>query len=141
VGTSGQAPLERTVSADVPAVAATADTDTIIGTAPIAGVIAAARFIPVAVIDGTGGTVPNGRTWNLVNAGQDGNGTDILASMFVGAFGPVVQDRDVIGLLLTASDPPLTVAEGDVLIWQSAHNGTTGLADPGGVCEVVIARQ
>lgn len=138
--TSGQAPLERTLTASVPAVGALADEDTLVGEAPFPGLVAAVRYVPEAAVDGTGLTAPDGRTVRLRNAGQAGAGVADLATAFQGTAGPVWAARDAVALTLAGGAGALVVAAGDVLYWRSEHAGTTGLADPGGMVEVVIAR-
>lgn len=133
---SGQAPLVRSAQQDVPAAAAATAQDVIVTTAPYQGSVSGVRFTPEAGI--TGATL-NFRTFRLLNRGQDGTGTTVVASL---AF----NDAAVTAAAFDARDIPLStaagataIAEGDVLVWDETVTGT-GLASPGGQVQVFLAR-
>lgn len=131
-----QAPLVRTLTADADAAAAGADKTTIIGKAPFAGTVTAARFMANSVLTGAN---TDSRTLSIVNRGQAGSGTTSVASKaFTSGVNAPAGDETAITLSGTAAD--LVVAEGDVLAFVSTHVGSTGLADPGGHVEVDISR-
>lgn len=130
------APLIRTIEADVPAVAAGSDAENGVGTAPFAGTVSAVSYIPSTVLTGAN---TDSRTLVLVNKGQAGAGTTVVATKaFTSGVNAPADDETTITLSATAAN--LVVADGDVLVWQSTHVGSTGLADPGGLAHVEITR-
>jgi len=131
-----QAPSLRTFGDDVPAVGAAADLTTIIGKAPITGVIKSVKYSPKADITGAN---TDSRTVSLANKGQDGNGATVIATlpMTSGVNSADFDDNDI---PLSGTAANLNVTQGDVLAWVSTHVGSTGLADPGGYVEVGVDR-
>ena len=100
-----------------------------------AGSVSAVSYLPVAAATGAN---TNSRTLKLINKGQDGSGTTVVASLaLVSGTDLVAFDEKAITLSTTAAD--LVVAVGDVLQWQSLHVGN-GIADPGGTAYVEISR-
>ena len=131
------APLTKTLEANVPAVAATATADQVLGDAPFAGTVTGVSYTPEADI--TGAASPASRTFTLVNKGQDGNGTTVVATLaMVG--GVNAADFDEKALTLSGTPANLVVAGGDVLAFVSTAVGGTGLADPGGRVQVTVSR-
>lgn len=131
-----QAPLVKSVEANVPAVAAGSDAETNVTLVPIAGSVSAVSYMPATVLTGAN---TDSRTLVLVNKGQAGAGTTVVATKaFVSGVNAPADDSTAITLSATADD--LVVADGDVLVWQSTHVGSTGLADPGGLAHVEITR-
>jgi hypothetical protein len=130
------APLTRVISERVASVAANTDLETDIGAAPFAGTVTAVEYIPDTVLTGAN---TDSRTAVLVNKGQSGAGTTVVATLaFVSGVNAAADDARAITLSGTAAN--LVVADGDVLAWQSNHVGATGLADPGGLVRVTISR-
>lgn len=130
------APLVRTLTATVPAVAANADADQTVGEAPFAGTVTGVSYIPEAAI--TGNTTES-RTLTLVNKGAAGAGTTVVATLaFITSVNGVAFDEKAFTLSVVAG--ATTVAEGDVLALVSTHVGSTGLADPGGEVQVEVSR-
>lgn len=130
------APLVRKLSQSVPAVAAGADKESNIGTAPFAGTVSAVTYAPDTVLTGAN---TESRTIVLVNKGQAGAGTTVIATKaFVSTVNAPADDETAITLSVVAG--ATTVVEGDVLAWQSTHVGATGLADPGGLATVTVTR-
>lgn len=130
------APLIRVIEQDVPAVSTAGnDDDTVFAQAPFAGTVTAVQYVPEAAITGA---ATNNRTLSLINKGQAGSGTTVVASLNFGngTNAAAFNERDIT-LSVTAAD--LVVAEGDTLMWRSLHIGT-GIADPGGVARVTISR-
>jgi hypothetical protein len=117
-----------------PAVAAATDADQALGEAPFDGTVIAASYTPEANV--TGNTTET-RTLRVINKGADGNGTTVVATL---AFttGVNATDFNEQAFTLSAVAGATDVSEGDVLAVASAHGGTTGLADPGGLVEVQI---
>lgn len=131
------APLVRTLEASAEALGATANGTVVVGEAPFAGTVTGVVYVPEADI--TGAASPASRTFSLVNKGQDGNGTTVVATLaMVGGVNAADFDERAITLSVVAG--ATTVAEGDVLAWTSTAVGGTGLADPGGLVKVTVAR-
>jgi hypothetical protein len=127
-------PAYDTLTVAVPAVGTAGnDATTIVGESPIAGTVHAVSYIPAADITGA---ATNNRRLRLVNKGQDGNGSTVVAELqFVNGVNATDFDRKAITLSATAAN--LVVAKGDVLAWESTHIAT-GITDPGGRAAVEI---
>lgn len=130
------APLQRTISATIPAASAGAAQDQVIDVSPFAGTVSAVTFIPEADI--TGATT-NYRTFRLVNVGSDGNGTTVVASLAFSSSAVTASDFDEKTITLSATAADLVVAAGDVLKWDETV-AASGLASPGGRVRVTIDR-
>lgn len=129
------APLQRTVEANVPAVAAAADDDTVLAQAPYAGSVTAVYYVPEDEIIGAD---DDSRSLQLLNRGQDGTGDTVVASRAL-AEGVDAAASDEIAVSLSPTDASRVIAEGDTLVWSSEHIGE-GLADPGGLARVIVDR-
>lgn len=131
------APFTQSIQARVAAVAAGSDLESnVVGDVPFAGVVSGVNYIPDTVLTGAN---TDTRTLVLVNKGQSGAGTTVVATKaFTAGVNAPADDSTAITLSATAAN--LVVAAGDVLAWQSTHAGSTGLADPGGVVEVQLSR-
>lgn len=130
------APYVETLQAATEAVAAGSDGTTIIGRAPFAGTVTAATYTPEANITGADTET---RTFTVVNKGQDGNGTTVMATRaMTNTVNSTDFNEDTMTLSVVAG--ALTVAAGDILAFVSTHSGSTGLADPGGLVKVLISR-
>lgn len=128
-------PFSRRVEANVNAVAQGDIATTIVGEAPHAGVVTEVTYIANADVTNN---ATNGRTWELFNRGQAGDGTTLVATIVAAtaaAANLVANDEKTIPLTATAAD--LVVASGDVLEWVSTDVGD-GVADPGGKVIVKI---
>ena len=125
------APLIRKLTADADAVAKGSDATVPIGAAPFAGVVTSVTVTPPSKLTGAN---TNSRTLKLINKGQAGEGTTVVAEKaFISGVNANAADETALALSGTASK--LEVAEGDVLALESLHVGE-GLADPG--CEVTV---
>lgn len=133
---SGQAPLIRSVGQNVPAAAAATAQDNVVGRAPLSGVVTEVTLTPEATITGA---ATNFRTFRLVNRGQDGTGTTVVASLAFDAATVTAAAFDERTLPLSGAAGATTVAEGDVLVLDEVVAGT-GLASPGGIVNVTVAR-
>lgn len=124
------------LAAVVPAVA-TAGNDgvAVIGVAGFAGTLTACTYIPTATITGA---ATNNRRLRLINKGQAGAGSTIMAEVQYAA-GVNATAYDESAVTLSATPANLVVAAGDVLAWESTHIGT-GITDPGGLARVTLAR-
>jgi hypothetical protein len=99
-----------------------------------AGTVSAVTYSTVTAITGAN---TNTRSVSLVNKGQSGAGSTVIATLqFNSGVNTVASDETTITLSGTAAN--LNVAAGDVLQWQSTAVGT-GIADPGGLVNVTIA--
>lgn len=132
------APLIQELEQAVDNVAATADLTTVVAEADFAGTVTDVTYAPKADI--TGAASPNSRTFSLINKGQAGNGTTVVATLaMVGGVNALDFDEKAITLSATPAD--LVVAAGDVLAWTSvAVTGAGGLVDPGGLVKVQVTR-
>lgn len=130
------APLKRTVEVDCEPV-------TILATgaqnvrAPFAGTVSKVSYTALAAV--TGANSPASRTLSVINHGQAGAGSTVVASLaLVSGVNLVAFDERALTLSATAAD--LVVAEGDILEFRSAAVGGTGLVDPGGTAVIEFTR-
>lgn len=130
-----QAPLVRTLQAQVAAAAVGATTVTEFGEAPFDGTVTRVAYIPSATITGAN---TNSRTFTVTNQGQAGAGTTNVATLAMTA-GVNATGDDARTITLNATAANLVVAQGDVLTFESTSVGT-GIADPGGTVIVEITR-
>lgn len=130
------APLVRILEQDVPAVSTAGNADdTVVTQAPFSGTVTKVEYIAEAAITGA---ATNNRTVSLVNKGQDGSATTIIASLvFTSGINASANDEKPITLSGTPAN--LAIAEGDSLLWRSVSNGT-GITDPGGLIRVTVSR-
>lgn len=137
MATTGNAPLQNERQIIAPAIATAGnDGTTVVCVAPFDGTLAAASYVPNATQAGAAN--PNNRTLSVVNKGQAGAGATSMASQVMdGTHGLTAFDEYALALSGTAAN--LAFAAGDVLAFSSTHNGT-GVADPGGVVRLTLAR-
>jgi hypothetical protein len=129
------APLVRVIEESVPAAATAVSDDTLLAQSPYAGTVSAVQYVPEAAITGA---ATNNRTVSLVNKGQAGSGTTVVATLTF-ASGTNATANNEVSLTLSSTAADLVVAESDTLQWRSIANGT-GLADPGGIARVSVSR-
>lgn len=134
---SGEAaPNVQTIERTVAAVTAGSDLETDLGEMPFAGTVTKVEYIPSTVLTGAN---TDSRTVQVVNKGQSGAGTTVVASKaFTSGVNAPADDNTA--LTLSAVAGATTVAAGDILVLQSNHVGSTGLADPGGLVHIEITR-
>lgn len=129
------APLTQKFTADVDATEKGSNASIAVGVAPFAGKVTAVAYIPPSTLTGAN---TNSRTLSIVNKGQSGEGTNVVAEKaFTSGVNAAAFDETALTLSGTASK--LEVAQGDVLAFVSTHVGE-GLADPGGEVLVTVAR-
>lgn len=105
--------------------------------APFTGKVAEVTYTAVAAV--TGAASPASRTLSLINRGQAGAGSTVIASLaLVSGVNLVAFDERALTLSSTAAD--LVVTAGDILEFRSAPVGGTGLVDPGGSVSVTFER-
>lgn len=128
-------PYIQTLRSTVPAVAQGATADQSVGEAPFAGTVTGVTYTPEAAMTGDN---TNSRTFTLVNKGQAGVGTTVIATlaMTTGVNGVAFDEKP---FTLSAVAGATTVAEGDILAFVSTFVGA-GIADPGGLVQVEISR-
>lgn len=136
MASTGQAPLSQTYRAVLPATTAAADFEVTMFIAPYAGTLSAAKYVADTTLTGAN---TESRTAQVINKGQTGVGTTVMASKaFTSGVNAAAFDETALTLSSTASD--LAIAAGDVIAFKSLHVGSTGLADPGGSVELVVTR-
>lgn len=105
--------------------------------APFTGKVAGVTYTAVAAV--TGAASPASRTLSVINHGQAGAGTTVVASLaLLSGVNLVAFDEKALTLSATAAD--LVVTAGDILEFRSAPVGGTGLVDPGGTVEITFER-
>jgi hypothetical protein len=120
----------------IAATTAAADFEAAVCIAPWAGTVISANYIADTTLTGAN---TESRTAQIINKGQAGAGTTVVASKaFVSGVNAPAFDATALTLSSTPAD--LVVAAGDVLAFKSLHVGSTGLADPGGTVEIVLSR-
>lgn len=119
---------------DHPAVAIAASKEDPVMRVDGAGFVSAVRLVPQAAIAGIN---VNTRRLDVVNRGQAGLGNTVIATLqFNAGVNGVAFDE----LAIPVNDANDAVADGDILSLLSAAVGT-GLADPGGLVIIEVARQ
>jgi hypothetical protein len=104
--------------------------------APSDATVTAVTYAPVTAITGAN---TNTRSVSLVNKGQTGAGSTVIATIQYNS-GVNAAAADENAVTLSGTPANLNVAAGDILQWQSTAVGT-GIADPGGlVCVTAAAR-
>lgn len=98
-----------------------------------AGSITKVTYTPNADITGAAN---NNRAFTLLNKGQDGNGTQLLANKTM-LSGINMSDFDETSIDINLNPALVKVIEGDILAWFSDANGT-GMIDPGGLVRVEV---
>jgi hypothetical protein len=129
------APLTSKLSADADTVAKGADASISVGPAPFAGTVTSVTYTPPTTLTGAN---TNSRTLSVVNKGQSGAGTNVVAekAFVTGVNAPAFDET---ALTLSGTAAKLEVAAGDVLAFVSTHVGE-GLVDPGGEITIKVAR-
>lgn len=126
-------PVDDELFAQSPALGTDVEGTTVVGRVPQAGVVTAVTFVAAAAITGA---ATNHRKVELVNKGQSGAGTDVIAELaFDNGVNATAFDEKTI-VIDTAKDD---VAAGDILAWASTAPGS-GLADPGGGVRIKVTR-
>lgn len=101
---------------------------------PSDATISAVTYAPVTVITGAN---TNTRSVSLVNKGQSGAGSTVVATIqYNSGVNATAADENTVTLSGTPAN--LVVAAGDILQWQSTAVGT-GIADPGGLIAVTVS--
>ena len=133
--TSGLMPRSERYTDDVPAVAQGATNTEGCALVKEAGIVTAVNYFASAAITGAD---TNTRKVSLINTGQNGAGTTVVATLQFNS-GINAAANDAKPITLSGTPANLVVAAGDVLAWKS-EAVLTGIADPGGFISVDIAR-
>jgi hypothetical protein len=129
------APLVRVIEESVSGATTTTLDEAVVAQSPYAGTVTAVQYVPEAAITGA---ATNNRTLSLVNKGQAGSGTAVVATLTF-ASGTNATAHNEVSLTLSSTAADLVIAEGDTLLWRSVGNGT-GMTDPGGLVRVTVSR-
>lgn len=130
-----KAPNVKTLEATIPAATIAADVDQTVTEAPFAGTVTGVKLVPEAAVTGDN---TNTRTFTLVNKGQTGAGTTVIATLAL-TTGVNLVAFDEKAFTLSAVAGATTVAAGDVLAVVEVH-AASGLAHSGGRVLIDIAR-
>lgn len=130
-----QAPLQVVREVRVPAVATGTSTEFALAIGPFAGSVLSVSFTPDALVTGVN---TDTRKWTVKNKGAAGAGTTAAASLQAnsGVNAPAFDEK---AITLDSTAANRAFAQDDVLSWHSEAVGT-GLADPGGLVKIVLAR-
>jgi hypothetical protein len=129
-----RAPRTQVIRCDHPAVATGTSKEDPIGRADGAGFLNRVRFVPQAGITGVN---TNTRRIDIVNRGQSGAGSTVIATL---QFNSGTNGTAFDELAIPVTDANDTMADGDIISINSVAVGT-GLADPGGLVILEIDRQ
>lgn len=130
------APLVKKHRVNIAGVAAGSDLETDAVLVEFDGTVTGVKLVASTVLTGAN---TDSRTIQVVNKGQSGAGSTVVAAKaFVSGVNAAADDDTAITLSVTAAN--IAVVAGDVLVVQSNHVGSTGLADPGGLVEIEITR-
>jgi hypothetical protein len=130
-------PHQSTVAARLAAqTATTVVPGTVIGDCPEDATVSGVVYTPDAAATGATATK---RTYTLVNRGQDGTGSTVIAT-FDGITGANLVAGDDKAFTLSGTAANLNVSAGDVLAIAEAVT-STGTANPGGEITVTLARR
>lgn len=131
------APNYRFLKTTAPAAGAAVAQDQVIGEAPFAGEVVEVTFTPEANLTAN---ATNFRTFRVINKGQDGNGTTVVASFATDTVTTDdLSDFDEKAIPLSGTPANLVVAAGDILALDETVAGT-GVAHSGYSIEVVLNR-
>lgn len=127
------APYQATVNAPAVSTAGN-DLTTVAAVARNGGTVAEVTLIAASKITGAD---TNNRSVKLVNKGQAGTGSTVVAELEFAA-GVDAGAAVPTNIPLSGTAGNLVVKAGDVLVWQSLH-ANTGIADPGGLVRIQFA--
>jgi hypothetical protein len=122
------------LEAVIPAAGAAVTQDTVVGSAEVSGTVTSVTLSPEASVVGNATAY---RTFRLINKGQTGAGSTVIASFATNATPAndlTAYDEKAIPITGTA-----TVAKGDVLVLDETV-ASTGVAHSGGKVAVEISR-
>lgn len=130
-------PNVQRLTATVPAAGAAVTQDETIGKAPFAGVVSAVNLVPEANLTAN---ATNFRTFAVVNKGQDGNGSTVVASFATDTVTTDdLADFDEKGIPVSVVANAANVAAGDILAAVETVGGT-GVAHSGYTITVEVSR-
>lgn len=130
-------PLVKVLEQDVPAAGAAVAQDTIVGESPVDGAVTSVTVISEAAVTAH---ATNYRTLRLINKGQSGAGSTVVASLALDT--PTTDDLaagDEETITLSGTANARDVVEGDVLVFDETV-AASGLAHSGLHVKVEISR-
>jgi hypothetical protein len=129
------APFGNALQAQVqPQATAGSNLNSVVLRCPSDATVASVTYAPVTAITGAN---TNTRSVSLVNKGQSGAGSTVIATIqYNSGVNAAAADENTVTLSGTPAN--LTVSAGDILQWQSTAVGT-GIADPGGLVVVTLS--
>lgn len=143
-------PLTRQMTMDITSLAASADFSAAFHAMPYAAQITLVQYVPDQTQTDDTGVANTGRTYALYNRQAANTGTTSLcrafmtsASASIVGFGTSTSaglTQNIASSLPLTTTALLTVAAGDILVWESSHIGSTGLRDVGGRVVVSFSR-
>lgn len=122
---------------------------------PWAAVVALVQFVPAQSHASASATASGWRQYSVYNKGgsasASGTATALIArgaltslsttlGNTAGQFATGLLADVASSLLLNTVTTTLTVAAGDVLMWESSHSGTSGVQDVGGRVQITLSR-
>lgn len=117
-----------------PEATANASRNTNVFRCPSDGTVTSVAYAPVTAITGAN---TNTRSVSLVNKGQGGAGSTVIATIqYNSGVNAAASDENTVTLSGTPANANVTA--GDILQWQSTAVGT-GIADPGGLVAVTVS--
>jgi drug/metabolite transporter (DMT)-like permease len=129
------APLLYRLQTNLAAQTASTTNDQLVGEAPFDGVVTSVSYTPKAAITGATATA---RTFTLINKGQTGVGTTVVATLsYTTGVNGVAFDEQAFTLSVVAG--ATAVAAGDILE-VSETVASTGTANPGGLIQLELNR-
>lgn len=135
---ASQAPRSQTLTGFVPAAGAAVAQDQTIGEATVSGQVTEVTITPEANLSANGS---NYRTFRLLNKGQDGNGSTVVASFATDTVTTDdLADFDEKTITLSVVTDAKDVAAGDILAVDETVTGT-GVAHSGYSVKVTISNQ
>jgi hypothetical protein len=132
---SGAAPYTRRLQATIPALGAAVDGDQTVGEAPFDGTVTGVSLTPEAAVTGDN---TNNRTFTLVNKGQSGVGTTVIATLALTTGVNLVAFDEKPFTMSVVAGATTVVAE-DILAVVETHGGS-GLSHSGGLIEIELSR-
>jgi hypothetical protein len=132
---SGMAPLAQKFEVELAPAAVGAESSGNVR-APFDGTVTGVTYVAAATMTGA---ATNNRTLSVVNRGQAGVGTTVVASLAFVDNTVIATAYDEKALTLSVVAGATAVVAGDVLEFRSLHIGI-GIAEPGGTAYIEITR-
>lgn len=129
-----KAPLVSKLTGWIPAQTAATDADQAIARAPFDATVTGVALVPEAAVTGATATK---RTFTLINKGQAGTGTTVVATL------DLITGTDLVAFdekaFTLGAGSVLNISEGDILVVAETH-ASTGTAHSGGEIVIELSR-